>query len=715
MMPRLLRRLLLPIALSVAALAPVPAGAVHTRIWTAGALDLDRGESDGVAVTSRGRLFLVPRFAPLGGARLAGAPAHVWSAVSDSAGNVFLGTGPDGRVLRITPSGSAGVFFTADDAMVTSLALLPDGDLLAGTSPGGKVYRIAPSGKGSMWCDTGERYVWSLAASADGSVFAGTGEEGVLLKIDRAGKAEPFFDSDEAHIVSLAPLPGGGLIAGGAGRGLVYRIDSEGHARVLHDDELPEAASVAVASDGVVYAALLGPPEAEPRVPAVRIQVAGGAEVGASPDHVGDLEERPGPILEGVIEGLPAPTEERARRVRGRVIRIARDGTDTEIWRSTEEAPFCLLLDKTGRVVFGAGEPARLYRVESPDEVALVASFPEGQVTGVLAAGGGLVVATSNPAAAFRMEPEAREAGVFVSRPFDAGTLARWGEVRWTAEGAPGRAELYTRTGNTAEPGPTWSAWSPALTDPAGSKVTNPDGRFVQWRARLAGGDASGARVSSASISYAPVNRSPSIRDFALEAPKLSVSGKATFRFAVADPDGDPVSVEVRYRKPGAEAVSVAARVEAIETAAAGAGDEADFKEGKATWDTAALAEGIYEVRAVASDRAANFPDEGKERAAPTTLQVAVDRTPPALEVRRIKGDVIEASAVDALSPINRLEAMRDGKVVFQARPVDGIADAREEVFRIAAADLGSGAGAVETLRVLDDAGNVAEKPIPAP
>jgi hypothetical protein len=44
---------------------------------------------------------------------------------------------------------------------------------------------------------------------------------------------------------------------------------------------------------------------------------------------------------------------------------------------------------------------------------------------------------------------------------------------------------------------------------------------------------------------------------------------------------------------------------------------------------------------------------------------------------------------------------------------VDGIADARDEVFRIAAADLG--AGAVETLRVLDDAGNVAEKPIPAP
>ncbi|MBZ5640677.1 MAG: hypothetical protein LAO51_18215 [Acidobacteriia bacterium] len=712
----LVRAALLPAALAAAALAHLPAGAVHTRIWSPSAFDLERGDADGVAVTTRGRLFLVPRFASLGGPRLAGTPAHVWSAAADPSGNVILGTGPEGRVIKVTPAGVASVLFTTADTMVTSLAFLPGGDLLAGTAPGGKIYRIGPSGKGSVWCETGERYVWSLAIAPDGTVFAGTGEQGILLKIDRTGKAEPFFDSDEAHLVSLALLPGGGLIAGGAGRGLVYRIDGEGHARILHDDELPEARAVAIAPDGAVYAALLGPPEAEPRAPAVRIQVAGGAEIGASPDHVGDLQERPGPTLEGVIEGLPAAREERGRGVRGKVIRIAPDGTDTEIWRSSIEAPFCLLLDKEGRVLFGAGEPARLYRSEAPDEVALVASFPEGQVTGLLAAGGAVVAATSNPAAAFRMEGEAREAGVYVSRPFDAGTLARWGTIRWLAEGAPGRAEFYTRTGNTGDPDATWSAWSPALTDPAGSKVTNPDGRFVQWRARLAGGDAAGSRVSSASISFAPVNRSPALRELVLEAPKLSVSGKATFRFGVADPDGDPVSVEIRYRKLGDEAFAVAARVESIETATgAGDEDEAAFKDGKAVWDTASVSEGVYEVRAIASDRAANFPDEGKERPSSPPLHVTVDRTPPVIEARRIEGGAVEVKATDALSPVNRLEAMRDGKVVFQARPMDGVSDSREEVYRIAAVDLGSGTGAVQSLRVLDDAGNVAETPVPAP
>ena len=713
---RALRVAAIALASASAALAPLPAAAVHTRVFTAGAAEMQRGDAEGVAVTSRGRLFLVPRFVPLASARAAGAPAQVWSAASDPAGNVFLGTGPGGKVIKVTPAGAVTVLFSTEEPMVTSLAVLPGGDLLAGTAPGGKIYRIGPGGQGSVWCETGERYVWSLAVARDGSVFAGTGDQGVLFKIGPDGKAEPFFDSDESHIVAMALLPGGGLIAGGAGRGLVYRIDTEGHALILHDDDLPEARSVAIAPDGAIYAAFLGPPEAEPRVPAVRIQVAGGAEVGASPDHVGEFQERPGPTLEGIIEGLAPAGEERARRVRGRVIRIAPDGTDTEIWRSAVEAPFCVLSDAEGRVVFGAGEPARIYRSEPGGEVSLFESFSEGQVTGILRAGGTLVAATSNPAAAFRLEREAKEAGVFVSRPFDAGGLARWGAIRWRVEGPPGRAEFYTRTGNAAEPDATWSAWGPAMTDPSASRVTNPDGRYVQWRARLAGGDVTGSRVSAASISYALVNRSPELREFSLDAPKPAVSGKATLRFAVSDPDGDPVSVEIRYRMPGTEAWSVAARTDGLDTSAGtGADDDISWKDGKAVWDTATVPEGTYEVRAFACDRASNSPDEGKEKASDLSLFVTVDRTAPVLEARRIEGGAVEIKATDALSPVNRVEAMRDGKAVFKARPADGVSDSREEIFRIPAAALGSGAEAVSTIRVLDDAGNVAEKPVPAP
>ncbi len=431
---------------------------------------------------------------------------------------------------------------------------------------------------------------------------------------------------------------------------------------------------------------------------------------------MGDLQERPGQTLEGVIEGLPTIPEEHATRIRGKLVRIAPDGTETEIWRSATQAPFCLVVDPQGRATFGTGEPARIFRTESADEVALIASFPEEQVTGLLAAANGVVAATSNPAAVYRMEREPREAGVFVSRPFDAGTLTRWGAIRWRAEGVPGRAEFYTRTGNTAEPDATWSAWGPALTDPDASKVGNPDGRFVQWRARLAGGDLSGSRISVAAVSYAAMNRAPGIRAFTLDGPKPAIAGTANFRFAVADPDGDPLAVEVRYRKRGTDAWSVAGRVDSLDTTPGSADDEdSGWKSGKLAWDASAVPEGTYEIAAVASDRAANFAGEAKEKAADPPLIVTVDRTPPVLDVRRIEGGIIEARGVDALSPINRLEAMRDGRPVFQGRPVDGVSDSRDEVFRIEASDLGTGAEAIQMLRVLDDAGNVSEKPVPAP
>ena len=46
----------------------------------------------------------------------------------------------------------------------------------------------------------------------------------------------------------------------------------------------------------------------------------------------------------------------------------------------------------------------------------------------------------------------------------DAGTVATWGVIRWRAASRPGEVEVVTRSGNTATPDETWSAWSKAYT-----------------------------------------------------------------------------------------------------------------------------------------------------------------------------------------------------------------------------------------------------------
>jgi len=79
--------------------------------------------------------------------------AYIWSSVADARGNVYLGTGHDGRIYRVTPDGKGALWYDAAELDVTALAVAADGTLFAGTSPDGKVYRIGTDGKAEVYFD----------------------------------------------------------------------------------------------------------------------------------------------------------------------------------------------------------------------------------------------------------------------------------------------------------------------------------------------------------------------------------------------------------------------------------------------------------------------------------------------------------------------------------------------------------------------------------
>ena len=79
----------------------VPAAAVETLVWAEEPADLTRGDLDGIAVTSRGRFFLAPILERLGGNESNAMAAQVWSVESDARGNIYLGTGPEGKIIRV--------------------------------------------------------------------------------------------------------------------------------------------------------------------------------------------------------------------------------------------------------------------------------------------------------------------------------------------------------------------------------------------------------------------------------------------------------------------------------------------------------------------------------------------------------------------------------------------------------------------------------------
>src|SRR5438876_4239966 len=245
-----------------------PALAGEPVVWDVNSrAELLKGEARGVSVTDSGVLTLAPALTQLFNTE----QAYVWSTAIDSAGNVYLGTGHDGKLFRVGPDGKGSLLYKAPELDVTALAVANDGTIFAATSPDGKVYRVTADGKAEIYFDPSDKYIWSLAILADGSLAVGTGDNGKLYRVRTAG-AKPesslLINTNQTHVMSLAVTPQGDLIAGTDPGGLVLRISPEGKAFALFDAQLREIHALAPAPDGSIYAlalsdaALAGRPQA---------------------------------------------------------------------------------------------------------------------------------------------------------------------------------------------------------------------------------------------------------------------------------------------------------------------------------------------------------------------------------------------------------------------------------------------------------------------
>src|SRR5919106_2525912 len=77
----------------------VPVHAGQPAIWeTSGRAELLRGDARGVSITDTGVLMLSPKLTEVFNTQ----QTYIWSSAVDDQGNVFLGTGHDGKTYKIT-------------------------------------------------------------------------------------------------------------------------------------------------------------------------------------------------------------------------------------------------------------------------------------------------------------------------------------------------------------------------------------------------------------------------------------------------------------------------------------------------------------------------------------------------------------------------------------------------------------------------------------
>src|SRR3989442_9973970 len=363
-------------------------------IWeTSSRAELLKGESHGVSITDTGVLMLAPQFTQLFNTE----QPYVWSTAVDSQGNVYLGTGHDGRIYRVAPDGRGTLLYDAPELDVTALAISRDGVLYAGTSPDGKAYRITSDGHAEVYFAPHDKYIWALAFLLDGSLAVGTGDNGKLYRVRAAG-AKPesslLINTNQTHVISLAVTAQGDLIAGTDPGGLVLRISQDGKAFGLFDAQLREIHALAPAADGSIYVLALGDAASTTRATQSGTTTsASEAATTAAAALTGVSEETA--ATQPAQPSVPTRSRNDLTNVRSAVFHILPDGVTDIVWSSTSVTGFAVTAARGG-VLIGTSDKGRIYFVTNDGRDTLLLQSTEGQISALMARCADVFAASSN-------------------------------------------------------------------------------------------------------------------------------------------------------------------------------------------------------------------------------------------------------------------------------------------------------------------------------
>lgn len=681
------------------------------------------GELEGVSLTSDGKLMLAPGLVQ----KLDTREAFVYSAVADKTGNLFVGTGNNGKIFRLSSTGEAKEWAKLEEAGVYALAVDSSDRLYAGTAPDGKVYRFDNSGKADIFFDPNDKYIWDLAIDTRNNLFVATGPRGVIYQVDQQGESKTYYDSEDTHIVELEWDLDNHLLAGSASEGLLYRISGPEKGFVLYDSPMEEVKSITVDRYGNVFAAILSGSS--------NLTNSNGKENSAKGSQNGSSGQST-VTVSGAQKGSSLE-----------VCRIDKENLVETLYTSGEEIAFDLVVRDDGRVLIATGNKGRILAVDRDRFVTVVADSGEEQVTQFVDSSKGFYVAASNLGKVFQLEPKPPEKGVYESKVLDAGGQALWGHIRWSVlNGSGNGVQLFTRSGNRERPDGTWTDWTGPYQTPEGSQINSQPARYLQWKLEFSEGDRSNALLSQqnavdlVSVTYMQRNVAPKLTGITIHPPgvaflkqprinpasgvppggpegahseslpkavlqtsstgtvtparRIFIPGARSFSWKAVDPNSDNLRFSLFLRSQGTTQWNPVAK---------------DLIDSRFTLDGVSYPDGVYFLKVVASDRSSNPAGEAQQdELVSKAFTIAnaipvIDWASPEVAGQNV---VIGFTARTVASAIYQVEFSVDGNEWQLLYPKDGIADSKQEEFELRLANLERGAHTIR-VRVVDRVGNL--------
>jgi len=675
--------------------------AVSPQFWRVqNAEDFLAGELEGFAVTSRGELRVAPAMRKIA----TFTDPFVLSQAAGANEDRYFGTGNEGKVYRLRGN-ELKLVFTAPEPEIYAVAFR-DGALFAGSSPNGKVYRVDPeSGKHTVFFDPQQAYIWALELLDGGDVAVATGVEGKLFRVSANGQGKVLYDSPDTHIRSLARKKDGSLLAGASGKGRIYAIARDGSAHALFDSSLNEIASLYVDASGIGWAA--GVSNVLPSSAPAKSQQKGSQQQQQQQQQQGEPKKEGEPStttqpVEVTFSFDDSAATAAAQSGSSEVYRIDADGF-VEVARKFErEMVYAISGGNDGGVLLATGPNGRIYELRA-GELSLIGAVPEKQIVSI----SGNVITTTNTGAVYRIESRPSANPEFRSAAKDVERFSRFGQYRIEGNNLDaGSVAISFRSGNTRTPDATWSAWTMPQTALEGN-IGAPAAQYLQWKVTMQKAVQS-AVIDGVSVAFINRNVAPEIEGIAVQDPAVvyittaypsapqvveatnpdeygmftsldsprertaAEQGKRMFRkgfrtvsWRASDDNGDHLRYTLSFRQKGSEKW-LRLRENMDET--------------QLNFDTSQLPDGRYELRLSATDDLDN--PETPLTDVKDGVEFQVDNSAPKIAVARNSDDVT-VRITDDLSPVGKVEYSIDADKWIRLTPVDGIADSRDETFRL--------------------------------
>jgi outer membrane protein assembly factor BamB len=131
---------------------------------------------------------------------------HIFAMAADASGHLLVGISGQRCALCRLEGGELKTIYEPNDAnYIFAISTDKGGDIYLGTGPKGKIYRIDSSGKrGEVLYCSPDKNILSLAQGPDGQIYAGSDSRGIIYRINPKTKdAVILYDSEQQEITAL--------------------------------------------------------------------------------------------------------------------------------------------------------------------------------------------------------------------------------------------------------------------------------------------------------------------------------------------------------------------------------------------------------------------------------------------------------------------------------------------------------------------------------